>query len=111
MISGKLAYETLRANNMAAIPSLSVIDGYILRKKSYYIEGEIRANELLQYLVDLKLPKIVALSEDATRITGRVQYNSRSNDIIGFPLPIDKSGLPMPGIYMARCASVIEGFL
>lgn len=56
------------------------------------------------------MPKIVALSEDATRITGRVQYNSRSNDIIGFPLPIDESGLPMQGIYKARCASVIEGF-
>lgn len=57
------------------------------------------------YLDERKLPFIVSLSHDATRIDGRVQYDSKSNQLIGFVLPIDQeTGLPIPYNYKARNA-------
>lgn len=51
------------------------------------------------------LPLVVSLSEDATRISGRIQYDAKSNEIIGFVLPLDnKIGMPIPHSYPARSA-------
>lgn len=66
------------------------------------IEGKLRANELLQYLKDRDLPLRVSLSEDATRIIATVQYDPETNQLVGFPLPLDNNGMPIPFSYMAR---------
>lgn len=48
----------------------------------------------------------MSLSEDATRIVGRVQYASSSNQIVGFVFPINKdNGMPIPNTYQARTAN------
>lgn len=70
----------------------------------------MRTEELLNYLSKLNLPKIVSLSEDATRIFGRVQYNAKTNEIVGFVLSIDNNGMPITGSYPARTAAEIEGY-
>lgn len=63
----------------------------------------LRSKELLNYLTEIKLPLAVCISEDCTRIEGRTQYDSRTNQIIGFTLPIDnKTGLPTPFAFPAR---------
>lgn len=36
----------------------------------------------------------VWISEDGTRITGRLQYDPGSNQIVGLLLPLDENGLP-----------------
>lgn len=47
----------------------------------------------------------VSLSEDATRIINRIQYDYQTNQLLGFVLPTDQStGLPIPFIYKARNA-------
>lgn len=88
---------------MSALPSIiSTIDRYISKTDGFVAEGILRSNELLNYLESRNLPLVVSLSEDATRISGRVQYDSKSNEIIGFVLPLDnKTGMPIPHSYPA----------
>lgn len=108
IIGGKLCYETYKANCEQSVPSLSAIDKYISKEKSKSVEGEIRAMELLKYLNDMNQPLFVTLSEDATRIIGRPQYDRTHNQIVGFPLPLDENGLPKKLFYKARFAAEIE---
>lgn len=108
MLSGKLAYETLKANTQHALPSERAVSRHIAQVQSTAVEGVLRADELLQYLTDLKLPKFVALSEDATRITNRPQYDPQTNQIVGFVLPLGKNGMPCAKSYMAKSAAEIE---
>lgn len=108
MIGGRLNYLTFQANNFGAVPSLSGIDHFIRKRATEFVEGEIRAKQLFQYLSERNLPKFVSLSEDATRINGRIQYDPNSNEIIGFKLPLDKNAVPICGSYKARTAAEIE---
>lgn len=105
MLAGPLCYETLQKNLVGSLPSLSSTNVYIQKSKHQYIEGELRAKELLAYLKELNLPLVVSISEDATRIENRLQYDSSTNQIIGFVLPINQeTGMPIPYSYMARNA-------
>lgn len=108
MISGKLAYETIKANAQHALPSERAVTRYIAQVQSTAVEGVLRTDELLQYLTDLSLPKVVALSEDATRITNRAQYDPQTNQIVGFVLPLGKNGMPIAKSNMATSAADIE---
>lgn len=108
MIGGRLMYETFKANCNHAVPSLRSVDRYISQVQSHISEGVLRSNELLKYLNDLQLPKIVALSEDATRITGRIQYDPKTNQLIGFVLPLGQNGMPIHDTNKAISASEIE---
>jgi hypothetical protein len=71
-------------------------------------EGVLRCLELKQYLEKNNLPLMVSLSEDATRIINRVQYDSATNQLVGFALPFDKNGMPSTGKFPARSAFEIE---
>lgn len=75
-------------------------------------EGILRSEELRYYLDERNLPKVVSISEDATRIVGRIQYNSRTNQIVGFTLPINKqTGMPIPFSFPAKnVAEIIKHF-
>lgn len=105
-VGGPSAYKTLRANLVGSIPSIEATNKYIYRSHNKIIEGVLRADELVSYLKDRKLPLCVSLSEDATAIENRVQYDSHSNQLVGFVLPIDeKTGMPQPYMYPARNAA------
>lgn len=112
MLAGPLAYNTIQNNLKCAIPSLSTTNRHIQNSNISITEGLLRCEELLQYLRIRKLPLCVALSEDATRIEGKVQYDVRSNQLIGFILPIDPdNGLPIPFTFKARSANeIVEHF-
>lgn len=108
MISGRLAYETFKANAQHSVPSVKSVDRYIYKVKANVVEGVLRTSELSKYLTELNLPRIVALSEDATRITNRVQYDSQTNQLIGFVLPLAENGMPIANINIARSAAEME---
>ena len=59
------------------------------------------------YLNARKQPLWVALSADATKIENRIQYDARTNQIIGFCLPMNEDGMPIPFYYKVRTASEI----
>lgn len=110
LLSGKLAYETFKANANLSVPSLRSIDRQIQKMKPSSVEGVVRSNELLQYLQNQNLLLVVNLSEDATRINGRVQYDIASNQIVGFAPPINEHGMPIPQSFPARSAAEIETY-
>lgn len=108
MICGPMGYNTLQRNLVAALPSLISTNRYINTARFFVPEGVLRCQELHQYLNDRNLPLAISLSEDATRIVGRLQYNRKTNQIIGFTLPTDsRTGMPIPLSYPANNAQCI----
>lgn len=108
IIAGPLAYETLQRNLKCALPALVSVNRYIRKSKSKIIEAVPRIEELLVYLTSRNLPLKVSISEDATRIIGRVQYDSITNQLMGFVLPMNKSnGMPIPFSFPAKNAESI----
>lgn len=109
MLSGPLAYRTLQENLPLSLPSISSLNKYI-QSTRIITEGVIRSQELLLHLERRNLPLTVALSEDATRIVDAIQYDSLTNQLIGFVLPIDSTnGIPIPFAYKARSTEEIVG--
>lgn len=108
MIVGPIAYETLQKNLEGALPSLPSANRYIRASNCHMTEGIMRCEELCIYLKQRKQPLIVSLSEDGTRIVGKVQYDSTSNQLVGFVLPTHaKNGTPIPFVYPAKNATEI----
>jgi hypothetical protein len=69
------------------------------------IEGELRVKEFQEYLSIRNLSQYVWLSEDATRITGKLEYNPTTNEVTGFVLPINKTtGMPVTLHFSANSA-------
>lgn len=103
LLAGRLAYSTIHRNYELCIPSLSTTNRYAKNKSKHIHESCLRTNELLEYLEARNLPLIVCISEDATRIDGRIQYDSRSNQIVGFVPPINSAnGMPIPHSFPAE---------
>lgn len=110
LLSGPLAYDTLQKNLSCALPALSSVNRYTHKSNCRVNEGVLRCEELLQYLEERKLEKVVSLAEDATRIVGRVQYDSYTNQIMGFALPVNENNaLPIPFSFPARNVGEIIG--
>lgn len=103
ILAGPMAYETLQRNLEIALPAISSTNRYIRKTSERMVEGELRTQQLLNYLNERNLPLVVSLSEDGTRITSRIQYDVGSNQIVGFVLPTDNvTGMPIPYSYSAR---------
>lgn len=103
MLCGPLAYETLQKNLEGALPSLPSTNRYIRSSNCHIFEGVLRSEELLIYLEERNLPLVVSLSEDATRIVGKVQYDSITNQLVGFIPPINsQNGMPVALTFPAR---------
>lgn len=82
---------------------------YVNKNKPNVKEGELRIKELKHYLESLKLPMGVWLSEDATQCVAKVEFDSKSNQMIGLVLPMDsKTGMPIPFTYLARSVEEIH---
>lgn len=72
------------------------------------IEGQLRSKELASYLDKLGTDRTVWLSEDATVIVPKVNYDAVSDTVVGLVLPIDeKTGFPLTLSHRARTADEI----
>lgn len=109
ILSGKLLYNTFKANTQYAIPSDCAVRRYIHQHAANAPEGVLRINELLKYIDQHKLPKYIHISEDATKITSNILYNSKTNKLVGFVQPLcQKTGMPITEGYDALSARDIE---
>lgn len=73
------------------------------------IEGQLRCKDLLNYLNALNIPKYVWLSEDATSITPKIEFDPKSNQMVGPVLPFESNtGMPISFSYLARTAEEIQ---
>ena len=79
-------------------------------EKLCVVEGVLQAKQLLKFLESRNLPKKVWLSEDQTGISGRVQYDSKTNGIVGLVKPLDENAVPKNDAFLATSAKAIEGF-
>lgn len=82
---------------------------YVNDKKQRIIEGELRCKELVEYMDNLKLDKHVWISEDGTGIVSKIEFDPKTNQLVGLVLPIDsRHGMPIPFTFLARSAEEIH---
>lgn len=111
-IGGPSLYDTLQKNMPLALPSLTTTNRFMARPNHSIVEGVLRCDELLVYLTERQQPLALCLSEDATRVINRVQFDVKTNQLVGFVPPLDDNGLPVPFTFSARTAEEIaEHFL
>lgn len=109
MIAGLLAYETLHANFPLSLPSVSTVNRFIAENGPEIIEGEMRIDELVDFLKKRNLPLEISISEDLTRCTPKISYDHKTNQLIGFSLPYERNGMPIPSSFPARHVKEIQG--
>lgn len=131
LLCGKACYETLCANlplpKAGTICKYSLIYpksvarkykvihllhffipvGYIHAKNAKIIEGQLRIKELSEYLDRINAKRYIFLSEDASGIISKVEYDPKSNQLIGLVLPI-ASGSGMPIVFSFKASSQSE---
>jgi len=54
-------------------------------------EGRFRFNDLARHIANHNAP----VGEDATRVIGRVDYDSETDRCVGFVLPVNDHDLPI----------------
>lgn len=112
LTGGTKTYQSMKSNNKDGMPSIYAVKSAVHKTKSTIIEGTLRHNELLVYLKSMNLPMYVSLSEDATNITGMVEYFSPKNQIVGLVQPLnEENAIPIPLAYEATSATAIENIM
>lgn len=91
------------------LPFITTILRYIDNTQDKIIEENFRFKELRIFLVKRHLPLQIWISEDATRITRKIEYNKYSNKLVGFVLPL-KNGCPQTDICLAKPAKVMVDY-
>ena len=105
---GPLAYNFLQCNLSKALPCLRSVQRIFTKKYNVFVEGDFRFDDLLEHLTSYNSTTIVTIGEDATRVIGRVEYDSESNKLVGFVLPLNDEGLPVCNSYLATSFALIE---
>ncbi|KAE8739820.1 hypothetical protein FOCC_FOCC014670 [Frankliniella occidentalis] len=105
-LAGKQSYEFWCKN--LPMPALSTVAVYAEKSTDHFVEGEFRFPELVKYLDDRNLGREVWLSEDGTRIKVQVQYDPRTNQLVGLVPELDKNGLPKVASFVADSAENIK---
>lgn len=84
-------------------------DKYIKENKTLLLEGELRCKELKKYLENQNLPNRVWISEDASNLVAKIEFDQNTNQMVGIVLPVDSTtGMPITFSYLARNANEIE---
>jgi hypothetical protein len=85
-------FNILPANSKGALPSRRTVDKKMKDYDFPVNEGEVNIRLLVQVLRQQNLPFRVALAEDATSVVAIREYDSTSNRIFGFSLPLSSNG-------------------
>lgn len=105
---GSSAYKLLHANMPEGFPSLSTVEREAKKRYTVPCEGEFLFDKLLAHLEAYSAERIVSISEDATRVVSRVEYDDSSDKIVGFVLPLNNNGLPRKDCFRATSLADIE---
>lgn len=109
LVSGLLSYEIL-SKNIGNLPSPSRLNRLIAEEINAR-EREININGILKYFNDKKLPKIVWLSEDQTKIVERIKYNPAFNTLEGLSPPLNDNGVPILNYNLTETAFDIKNLI
>ena len=108
LYAGPMAYNFIHSNIPVAIPSLRTVQRVLQSDYHMLSEGEFQFDELVNHLRRYNAPPLVSISEDATRIISRIEYCNRTNRLVGFSLPCNNDGLPIPDSFLATSPEAIE---
>lgn len=109
--AGPVAYSFIQQNMPQALPSLRSVQRFVHNEYLIIHEGEFRFDELFVHLNRYNAPKIITIGEDATRLIVRVDYDSETNRLVGFVLPLNSDGLPLLNAHLAvSFVSIKESF-
>lgn len=103
-----MAYNLLHQNMPTALPSLRTIQRQVYSEYHHISEGELQFDGLASHLTKHKAPFVVSISEDATRIISRVEYDRESNRMVGFILSCDDTGMALVDSFLATTFETIE---
>ena len=81
---GPLLYEFIHQNMCQVLPSLQSVQRLIHSQYKIMDEGTFRFDDLSKHITDHNAPKIVSIGEDATRVIGRVDYDSETNRLFRY---------------------------
>ncbi|CAM4840137.1 unnamed protein product [Rotaria magnacalcarata] len=109
ILGGRAAYEFVRLNIPAFIPSTQVIQASIISSQHYLTEGLFDFLRVRDYFSS-KQSTLAFCAEDSTTIVPKITYDSKSNMFIGFSLPLDQNGLPIPSLYSTDSFSQLENW-
>ena len=107
LYSGPLAYEFLQQNVLQAVPCTRTTQSANYAEYNSTDEGSFRFDELQAHIERYKTPRCVSISEDATRVIGRVEYDNITDRCVGFVLPLDDNRLPIVGSFVANSFSAM----
>ncbi|GAB0086766.1 hypothetical protein DMENIID0001_009430 [Sergentomyia squamirostris] len=107
-VGGPLIYEILSAN--MGLPSKSAILMNLHQCSHKIVEGKIYAEELKRYLEERKLPNCVWISEDATKIVAKVQYDHIDDQVVGLVPPL-KKGIPQIRSFPCTTPEQVKGYI
>ena len=108
IIAGRSAYQRLSAN--LPLPSVPTVLRSIRDSDNFVLEGEVRLQKLSEYLTKYKLPRELWMSEDATGVTGRIQFEPTTNQVVGFVSPLAENGFPVIKNFPAVDAPTIKSY-
>ena len=106
--TGSTGYKLLHKNMPEALPSLSTVQREATERFNPLSEGEFAFDQLSVHLDSYNAPRIVSISEDATRVITRIEYDSNSNNLVGFVLSLDTECLPIGESFLATSFDGIE---
>ncbi|CAF4340856.1 unnamed protein product, partial [Rotaria magnacalcarata] len=98
ILGGLTAYEFVRLNIPALLPSVQIMQTYIAASDNHLTEGLSNYDGILKYF-NMNQSILGFVAEDATAVVPKVTYDTKSNTFIGFSLPLDSNGLPIQNSY------------
>lgn len=99
LTAGKAHYDYC-SKNMTTM-TVKSIQRYLKKDTIDITEGIINVNGLKSYLENNGYPPIVSLCEDATRITGAVEYDYTHDILRGLVSPLNSNGIPIINMFAA----------
>lgn len=89
------------------LPSISTLFRFLDNTQTKVTEGDFRFGELRVFLIKRNLPPKIWVSDDATRITGKIEYDNQCENIIEFVLPLNNDDCPQTDYFSATSAEAI----
>ena len=108
LYAGSMAYNLVQQNMTTALPCLRTVQRNLHSEYHPLSEGNFQFEELLNHLKKHNTSLVIAISEDATRLISRVEYDSATNRLVGFVLPCNSEGLPLADSFLATSFDFIE---
>ena len=108
ILGGRSVYEFIRVNIPGSLPSLSTLNQTLASSKFHLIEGEFQYDRLMDSC-NMFGCTYAFCGEDSTSVVPRTAYDTRSNNFVGFTLPL-KNGCPSPRRFSTDSLNELEAW-